>query len=45
MVLGYGETDYVEPGVHPEFSIGGADPEAINYLSLIFNSCVIKVMS
>jgi hypothetical protein len=24
-VLGYGITDYVEPGMHPEFSIGEAD--------------------
>jgi hypothetical protein len=37
-VLGYGKTDYVEPGMHPEFFIGGADPETINNLSLILTA-------
>jgi len=37
-VLGYGKTDYVEPGMHPEFSIVGAGPETINNLSLILTT-------
>jgi hypothetical protein len=37
-VLGYGKTNYMEPGLHPEFSSGEADPETINNLSLILTA-------